>query len=422
MVGVGRKKTRTDSLVRACKLVGRMAKARPQVHQSEIMYYQMLTDYFSRLSNAEEEGKFISANTLLFPNEILWAMDIFPLHTEAAVWLTALFIGEYDELISSGQQLGLAPEICSPHRGLAGGFATGALPRPNVMLWSNLLCDNTAKCGELLMEINQCPGFFLDHPYRYTDDERKYLVHQLEELILFLEEQSGHKMNWDRLSEIVAEMDKQIELLREIAELRKAVPSPFHPLGFLDLVTLDYLFAGQPQETRYLETLRDELRQAVSAGVGAVEKERFRLMSFFTPPMYLMGFLEQMCQERGVVSVIEPFFTRWHEGRLDPNKPLESVGLKLRIRPEARMYGPLDDRSLRDVVKSAEEYKVDGAVYYASVGCRHCCATVKLFRDTLGEMDIPTLTLDCDVVDPTVVSNEEVREKFERFFELLEAR
>ena len=32
------------------------------------------------------------------------------------------------------------------------------------------------------------------------------------------------------------------------------------------------------------------------------------------------------------------------------------------------------------------------------------------------------LTLDCDVVDPTITSEEEVRDKLERFFELLEDR
>lgn len=57
----------------------------------------------------------------------------------------ALFLAEQSELLSAGADLGLVPEICSPHRGLAGAFALGALPRPDVMLWSNLICDNTAK-------------------------------------------------------------------------------------------------------------------------------------------------------------------------------------------------------------------------------------------------------------------------------------
>jgi benzoyl-CoA reductase/2-hydroxyglutaryl-CoA dehydratase subunit BcrC/BadD/HgdB len=86
------------------------------------------------------------------------------------------------------------------------------------------------------------------------------------------------------------------------------------------------------------------------------------------------------------------------------------------------MYGPMDDRALKAIVKCARDYKVDGAIYYADVGCRHTCATIKLFKDTLNEIDVPVLTIDCDVVDQTATTPEEVREKLERFFELLEDR
>jgi len=139
--------------------------------------------------------------------------------------------------------------------------------------------------------------------------------------------------------------------------------------------------------------------------------------------MYLMGFLEKISQEYGAVSVVEPFFTYWVEGRLDPNQPLESVAKKASLIPERyTMYGPLGERTLNDIVDCAQQYKVDGAVYWAFMGCRHTCATIKLFKDRLNEVDVPVLTVDCDLVDPTINSEEETREKLEQFFELLEDR
>ena len=416
------KKDKISLLIRACRLLLRMNKARPDARKSEALYYEMLTNYFTRLQNAHEEGKLIAAHTVFFPAEIIYAMDIVPMHTETTTWTISLFTGENADILSAGAELGLASEICTPHRGLAGAFAINALPRPDVMLWSNMVCDNTAKSGELIMEINNCPGFFIDHPFQRSEDEVQYLVGELEDMILFLEEKSGHKMDYDRLAEIVARMDRQIALYREIAELRKTVPTPFSPQGFLELVTIDYLFPGQPEAINYLEVLRDELTEKVREGKGAVPQERFRLMSLFIPPMYLMGFLDKISQEYGAVSVTEPFFTLWGEGRLNPARPLESVARKSYMLPEMRMYGPLDDRALTAIVDSAKDYKVDGAIYYADVGCRHTCATVKLFKDILNEIDVPVLTLDCDVVDPTLTSEEEVREKLERFFELLEDR
>jgi benzoyl-CoA reductase/2-hydroxyglutaryl-CoA dehydratase subunit BcrC/BadD/HgdB len=399
-----------------------MRQSSPEQRKSEMLYYQMLSNYFTRLLNAKEEGKFIAAHSVFFPTEIIYAMDLVPMHTETTTWMMSLFTGECADLLASGAELGMASEICSPHRGLAGAFSIGALPRPDAMLWSNMVCDNTAKSGELIVEMNDCPGFFLDHPFKHSKEEVDYLVGELEEMVRFLEEKSGKRMNWDSLAEIVARMDKQIELVREINELRKTIPTPFRAGGFLELLTIDYLFPGQPESIEYLETLLQELTEMVKNGQGAVPDERFRLMSFFIPPMYLIGFLEKLSLEHGAISVIEPFFTFWGEGRLDSNKPLESVAQKSYMLPEMRMYGPMDNRAIDSIVKCAEEYKVNGAIYYADVGCRHTCAAIKLFKDTLNELDIPMLTLDCDVVDPTITSKEEIREKVEGFYELLEDR
>ena len=43
------------------------------------------------------------------------------------------------------------------------------------------------------------------------------------------------------------------------------------------------MFAGQPEDTEYLQTLRDELAEMVKQGKGAVNPERFRLMTLFHP-------------------------------------------------------------------------------------------------------------------------------------------
>jgi benzoyl-CoA reductase/2-hydroxyglutaryl-CoA dehydratase subunit BcrC/BadD/HgdB len=414
--------SKIKSIVRASKLISRMLNSRPEAPKSSHLYYQMLTSYFTRILEAKEKGDFIVAHTVFFPAEIFYSMGIVPMHTETTTWMISLFTGECSDLLEGGAELGLASEICTAHRGLAGAFARGVLPRPDAICWSNMVCDNTAKSGELVMELNKCPGFFLDHPFQNTDEEMRYFVGELKSMIDFLEEQSGHKMDWDLLSETVARMDKQISLVREINELRKAVPSPFHFQGFMDLLTADYLFPGQPEAIEYLETLRAELAGMVKEGKGAVPNERFRLMNFFLPPMYLIGFLEKISQESGAVSVVEPFFTFWGDGKLDPHRPLESVAQKSFMLPEARMYGPLDERAIDSITQCAEDYKIDGAIFYADVGCRHSCATIKLFKDILNDLDIPMLTLDCDILDPTITSEEEIREKMEGFFELLEDR
>jgi benzoyl-CoA reductase subunit B len=417
------KRNQIESLLRACRLVARMNKNRKDGFASEQLYYQMLDKYFTNVLNAKTQNGFVAAHTVFFPVEILYAMGISPLHNEVTTWTSALLLGNQSDFITGGAEAGLSPEICSPHRGLAGGYFRRLLPEPDAVLWTNLICDNTAKSGEYIQEITGAPGFFLDHPFGRSPEELNYMVAELKQMIEFLEKVSGRKMDWDKLSQSVAEMDKQVRLQVDICELRKAVPSPFPTRRFLELLTVDYMFAGQPEATQYLQAVRDELAEMVKQGKGAVNPERFRLMSFFIPPIYLISFLESISQEFGAISVTEPLFTYWKYEPLDPSRPLESVAQKSYMIPESRtMYGPLGKDTLHDIADCASEYKVDGAIYYAFLGCRHSCATVKLFKDLLNDLDIPVLTLDCDIMDPTVNTQAEVRQKMEQFYELLEDR
>jgi len=272
------------------------------------------------------------------------------------------------------------------------------------------------------MDISHSPGFLIDHPFGYDTHEKDYLVHELQELIDFLEKESGTRMNWDKLSETVALMDRQIELSRNIARLRQSVPTPFPPKRFFELLMNHYLFPGQSRAIEYLETLQSEMLEKVQRGRGVVQPERFRLMTLLVPPMYSLRFLGQIPQEYGAVSVVEPLFSLWSDGRLDPNDPLKSIARKISMFPEMCMYGQLGDRITRKVVESAKEYRVDGAICYAHIGCRQASGIIKVLKDILNEIDIPMLTIDCDILDSTIASEEEIRNKIAQFIELLEER
>jgi benzoyl-CoA reductase/2-hydroxyglutaryl-CoA dehydratase subunit BcrC/BadD/HgdB len=415
-------KSKIDSLVRSCRIIEKLNKNRPDVSQSELLNYRMLTAYFTSIMNASQEGKTLALHTVFLPSEILYAMDIVPMHAETTSWMTAIFTEGCADILAESARLGLASEICSAHRGLAGAYGLGVLPKPDAVLWSSLMCDNTAKSGELLMEMNHCPGFFLDHPFEPTKIEINYLVAELHEMIKFLEEQTRRKMDWDKLSAIVAMMDRQIRLTREINELRKSVPSPFPPQRFFDLLMSHYLFPGQPEAIQFLETLKAEMTLKAAQGKGVCDKERFRLMSLLVPPMFALGFLGTLPAQYGAVSVVEPLFSLWGEGQLDPQKPLESIAKKLFMFPEMCMYGQMNNRVVKATASVARDYKVDGAICYAHLGCRQGNGVIKVFKDVLNEIDVPLLTIDCDILDPTVASVEDMRSRMEQFFELLEDR
>jgi benzoyl-CoA reductase/2-hydroxyglutaryl-CoA dehydratase subunit BcrC/BadD/HgdB len=90
--------------------------------------------------------------------------------------------------------------------------------------------------------------------------------------------------------------------------------------------------------------------------------------------------------------------------------------------PSSMFYGPLTDRVAEKVVQDAQTYKVDGAIFYAHIGCRQSSAMIKLIKEALNSIDIPILVLDCDIVDITVTPEEDLCHKLQQFFELLEDR
>lgn len=414
-------RNRIGTIVRACRLIGRMCKSQPDTPGSHILYYQMLADYYSRIQKSREEGRFLAAHTIFFPVEILYAMDIVPMHTELTAWMTALFAGNSADLLATSAEVRMAPEICSPYRVLAGALAKGALPRPDTVLWTNMICDNAGKGGELVMHMTGCSGFFVDCPFKKSGPEQVYLKRELQDMIDFLEKQSGHRMDWDRLSQKIAQINRQVELYREINELRKTRPSPFPPQDFLKLFTVDCLLAGQPEATEYLEQVYRELKEKIQKGQDG--KEHFRILNIMMPPVLLLESIGKVSAEFGAVSVADPFFCGWGTGNLDPQKPLESVIRKAAMHPVMVMYGPLDeDILLKQIVDCAAQYRVDGAIYYAHIGCRQSASLIKLLKDTLNHHGIPVLILDSDIIDVTITPEEELHKKLRQFYELLEDR
>jgi benzoyl-CoA reductase/2-hydroxyglutaryl-CoA dehydratase subunit BcrC/BadD/HgdB len=414
--------SRVGLIVRTCKLLDRMGKSNPDIPKSHGVYYRMLAEYYTRILNAQEEGRFIAAHTVWFPVELLYAMDIVPMHTEITAWMTALFTGNCADLLSASAAVGMAQETCSPYRVLTGALATRAIPRPGVVLSSNLICDNNARIGPLIQNLTDRPGYFVDCPFQESAPETAYLKEELRGMVRFLEEKSGHKMDWDRLRENVTRMDQEIELARQIDTLRQNVPSPFMPADFLKLFTADCLFAGEPQVMDYLATLHTELADRVKAGKGINYGERFRILSIGIPPVLSQGAVERTHREFGAVSVVDPYSCTWEPGRLDADDPLDNVIRKISLYPSHVFYGPLTDRLTEKVTRAAKEHKVDGAIFYAHVGCRQSAPAIKLVKDALNAMGIPILILDCDIVDVTVTPEDELCHKLRQFFELLEDR
>ena len=122
------------------------------------------------------------------------------------------------------------------------------------------------------------PIYNMDLPYplfQRDQDHRdvwgyyhKYIVKELRGLVTFVEEQTGKKMDYDRLRELVDLSDRTWNLIHETYELRKAVPCPMGTGDAMNtMVPICFMMATQEAYDFFLN-LNKELKEKIAKKGG----------------------------------------------------------------------------------------------------------------------------------------------------------
>jgi benzoyl-CoA reductase/2-hydroxyglutaryl-CoA dehydratase subunit BcrC/BadD/HgdB len=92
----------------------------------------------------------------------------------------------------------------------------------------------------------------------------RYIVKEMRGLIEFVEKQTGKKMDYDRLSELVDLSDRTWNLVHETYELRKAIPSPMGTGDAMNtMVPLNFMMATQ-ESLNFFTDLKKELEEKIA--------------------------------------------------------------------------------------------------------------------------------------------------------------
>ena len=397
-------------------------QAKPTV-KSEELYYKYMSDYYRKIVTAKAEGKFIAGHTVFSPIEIFFAMDIVPMHLESTSGTLAILTNRYAEFLDGARAFGLTPECCSAHRILAASFFLKELPPPDFIVWTSQACDNTTKSGDALLDLYQIPGFFLDRPYRFVPHQVDYYVKQMKNLIAFLEDKTGNKMDYDRLRAIVNNSLRVMNIYHEVYELRKAIPAPMRNRSFMNQMIIEWTYCGTDEGVEWFETVKGEIEENVKRKKGAVAEERYRLLSLFLPPMYENKLLDWMEREYGAAIVMDPMSSWPHQVHLDTDDPVEGVARLAFYRTASNLLHGPGDVFIKDALRNAREFNVDAALFFAHIGCRQACAMIRSMKDALqNQTGMPFGVIDIDLMDPSFASTDQLKEKLEEFFERLEEK
>jgi benzoyl-CoA reductase/2-hydroxyglutaryl-CoA dehydratase subunit BcrC/BadD/HgdB len=298
----------------------------------------------------------------------------------------------------------------------------GKWPKTDFMLYATSSCDNV-KGYHTLGRRYGIPSFGMERPYfPYTPHAMAQWKNEHKRLITFLEEKTGKKLDYDRLKETVRLSYRLTELALEIDRLCRHVPCPMSAECFGGVLIAMRLLPGTQIAVDFLTELRDELQERVDQGIGAVENERFRVLwSAFTPfwDPSLLGFMQQ---KYGAVSVGEVLANWRGEANwlLDPEDPLRNLAYKSQIAPGNCQYAASQDWA-ENVVDQARRLKADCAIYNNNWGCKQASGLGSIVRDELmRHCNVPTVTLDVDVIDATFTTRAEVEAQLDGFFEMVE--
>ncbi len=397
-------------------------KRKSSLTRSEPLYYEMQYKYFKQAREAVDTGQPIIAHATIVPVEIFRAMDLVPILGIFSCINMSMVLKNSVECLNIARGMGLPQEICSSHREMVAYFAKGWFPPPSLFCEMGIGCDTFGHSLRVARELSGKPSFYVDKPYNKNERSIKYLADQFKDLIHFLEEKTGRKLDWDRLKQNVDYSRQIYEIFQEIRELRKAVPSPMENARNWQFYMTGWMYAGTEEGVTWYKTLRDELKERVSKQISCIPEEKFRFVDlFFGVGYYSLKILNWMQNTRGVNVVAEPCWSYQGKWEVDLNKPLESLARRTYCAPPLGTIDGRIENFINAAVNDARAYKVDAAMWFANFTCRQNSA-IRMVKDALEKIGIPTFTMGTDTQDPNYVTPDQIKEQFDGFLEILKGR
>jgi len=194
--------------------------------------------------------------------------------------------------------------------------------------------------------------------------------------------------------------------------------------NFLLLLAALLLFCTQA--AAYFTDLVEELEWKVEHAIGAIEDERHRLAFVGVPCYPIFRRFNEMFAARGGCFVHSTYLQFASGGanvefEYDLADPVGSLAEGLLVGCRDAMDSMFhQDRALLPLI---DPYALDGIVYHPIKSCRTVSTGLADGRRHLtAQRDIATLFLESDMMDPRVVSEAQMKNRIDAYFEGLESR
>jgi benzoyl-CoA reductase subunit B len=348
------------------------------------------------------------------------------------------------EYLNEAEDYGYSPDICGYVKAdvgvqLRGGqHPMGRIPRPALAVNTNA-CNTYIKWAEIWERMYGVPTFTLDipgsraegqrtwHGDRDFENDRAYVAGQLDELIALCERVSGRRFDVDRLREAMGHANAMSVAWKRLLELNRTRPAVFNALSDGTIyLGVSNGFRGTPEGAAYFNDLVEEMEYKAAQGIGTVTEERYRLVFVGVPCYPIFRRFNELFTEWGGVFVNSTYLWFASGGsnlgfEYDLRRPLDSLAEGLLIGVRDAMDSMLFQTQV--LIGMIEGHAADGVVYHPIKSCRTVSTGLADSRRALlAVRDVPSLFIESDMMDRRVVSEAQLKNRVDAFFEGLAGR
>ena len=348
------------------------------------------------------------------------------------------------EYLNEAESYGFSPDICGYVKAdvavqLRGGaHPMGRIPKPALAVATNA-CNTYVKWGEIWERMYGIPVFTLDipgsraaglSPAPGSDDfelDRRYVEEQLRELIALCERVSGKRFDIDRLREHMGHANTLSAGWQQVLQLNRSQPAVFNALSdgtvFLGVANG---FRGTAEGAAYFTDLVEEMRHKADHAIGTPIEEKWRLIFVGVPCYPIFRRFSELFSDWGGVFVHSTYL-RFASGgahlgfEYDLARPIESLAEGVLLGVRDAMDSMFFQTPL--LVEMIDGHAADRGVLHPIKSCRPVSTGLADTRRALMAVrDVPSLFIESDLMDRRVVSEAQMKNRIDAFFEGLAAR
>lgn len=389
---------------------------------------QIADAFYEDLRRAPEEGRAVTwVGGFATPFPFLRAMDIAYLFEDVyAATAAARHMESKLQLVTANK--GYLPTMCSYGRTTLGlAYLTEEekansdpyynVPPPDFLIYIDPGCSMMPNWSDVGRRHFQKPLFGIQVPFvNSPGDEPEAIDHvarQFREMVVFLEDMTHQKFDWDRLRNMMVGIKELVDLRMEAKHLAgAAVPTP---ATFFDWAAANGVITyaiGTDVGLEVMRGINTEIKERVANGVGAIPDEQVRVFWLGHMCWPYMRWWGEMLSELGVAMVAAnyshlAFFHRpdW----IDPNKPVESLAAQNLV---CVTYGV--EEYANQIIKMCRDYKLDAIICHFTQTCRVFPAPFfEIMEIVQRELGIPGIFFEGDVADPNFFAQEQARTRVE---------